>query len=86
MAKKDVNIIVKDFKYIIALQFLEADAIASEEDDALDAYMTAIKAGVMDTKTRLTLKRELLTLRTEEQRLRHLVNIAKPASLPVLKK
>ncbi|PVD25477.1 hypothetical protein C0Q70_13133 [Pomacea canaliculata] len=64
----------------------QADAIASEEDDALDAYMTAIKAGVMDTKTRLTLKRELLTLRTEEQRLRHLVNIAKPASLPVLKK
>ena len=48
--------------------------------------MTAIKAGVMDTKTRLSLKRELLTLRTEEQRLRKLVNLAKPAAMPELKK
>ncbi|XP_076463473.1 kanadaptin-like [Babylonia areolata] len=64
----------------------QADAMASEEDDALDAYMTAIKAGVMDTKTRLSLKRELLSLRTEEQRLRRLVNLARPADMPELKK
>ena len=70
------------FLYIV----LEAEAAANEEEDALDAYMTAIKAGVMDTKTRLSLKRELLTLRTEEQRLRKLVNLAKPADMPELKK
>lgn len=64
----------------------ETKAAMEEEEDALDAYMTAIKAGVMDTKTRLTLKRELLTLRTEEQRLRRMVNLAKPAVLPELKK
>ncbi|KAL8615990.1 hypothetical protein ACOMHN_014952 [Nucella lapillus] len=64
----------------------QTEAVAGEEDDALDAYMTAIRAGVMDTKTRLSLKRELLTLRTEEQRLRKLVNLSRPADMPVLKK
>ena len=57
----------------------------SEEMDALDAYMTAIKSGAMDTKTKLKLKRQLLELRQEEQKLRRLVNIAKPAALPDLK-
>jgi hypothetical protein len=64
----------------------ETEAAAAEEEDALEAYMTAIKAGVMDNKTRLSLKRELLTLRTEEQKLRKLVNLAKPADMPELKK
>ncbi|KAL8590306.1 hypothetical protein ACOMHN_006422 [Nucella lapillus] len=64
----------------------QTEAVAGEEDDALDAYMMAIRAGVMDTKTRLSLKRELLTLRTEEQRLRKLVSLARPADMPVLKK
>ncbi|CAG5127386.1 unnamed protein product [Candidula unifasciata] len=63
----------------------EADARASEEMDELEAYMVSIKAGAMDTKTRIQLKGELLRLRAEEQRLRRLVNIAKPASLPPLK-
>nr|KAG5712913.1 hypothetical protein BaRGS_007510 [Batillaria attramentaria] len=62
------------------------EALTNDGEDALDAYMTLLKADVMDTKTRLSLKRELLTLRMEEQRLRRLVNIAKPATLPEIKK
>ena len=65
--------------------YVEAAAMESEEMDALDAYMTAIKSGAMDTKTKLKLKRQLLELKQEEQKLRRLVNIAKPAALPDLK-
>ncbi|ESO96480.1 hypothetical protein LOTGIDRAFT_115736 [Lottia gigantea] len=60
-------------------------AFDGDDVDALDAYMSAIKAGVMDTKTKMNLKRRLIVLRTEEMRYRKLVNIAKPASLPELK-
>ncbi|KAK6180668.1 hypothetical protein SNE40_008674 [Patella caerulea] len=63
----------------------EAAKFDGDDIDALDAYMSAIKAGVMDTKTKMQLKRQLIILRTEEMRLRKLVNIAKPASLPDLK-
>ena len=59
---------------------------SDNEMDSLDAYMSAIKAGAMDTKTRLFLKRELLALRKEEQRLSNLVNIAKPVDMPLFKK
>lgn len=62
----------------------EADALAMEEMDELDAYMNSIKSGVMDTKTRLRLKGELLHLKMEEKRLLRLVNIARPAMLPPL--
>ena len=63
----------------------EAAAFENEEVDALDAYMTAIKSGAMDTKTKMKLKCRLMELKQEEQKLRKLVNIAKPASLPELK-
>lgn len=63
----------------------EAAAFENEEVDALDAYMTAIKSGAMDTKTKMKLKCRLLELKQEEQKVRKLVNIAKPASLPELK-
>ena len=63
----------------------EAAAFENEEVDALDAYMTAIKSGAMDTKTKMKLKCRLLELKQEEQKTRKLVNIAKPASLPELK-
>ncbi|CAL1536937.1 unnamed protein product [Lymnaea stagnalis] len=63
----------------------DAEALASEEMDELDAYMVSIKAGAMDTKTRMQLKGDLLKLKMEEQKLRKLVNIAKPATLPPLK-
>ncbi|XP_046545133.1 kanadaptin-like isoform X2 [Haliotis rubra] len=70
------------------LEKAKADAAAfdNEEVDALDAYMSAIKSGVMDTKTKMKLKRQLIELKQEEQKLRRLVNLAKPASLPELKK
>lgn len=54
--------------------------------DALDAYMTSIKSGAMDTKTRMKLKRDLIELRKEELRLQKMANIARPPSLPPLKK
>ena len=63
----------------------EAAAFENEDVDALDAYMTAIKSGAMDTKTKMKLKCRLLELKQEEQKVRKLVNIAKPASLPELK-
>ncbi|XP_059160552.1 kanadaptin-like isoform X2 [Physella acuta] len=62
----------------------DAEALASEEMDELDAYMVSIKSGAMDTKTRMKLKGDLLKLKVEEQKLRKLVNIAKPALLPPL--
>ncbi|GFR62225.1 kanadaptin [Elysia marginata] len=63
----------------------EAEALVSEEMDELDAYMVSIKSGAMDTKTRMQLKGDLMRLKIEEQKLRKLVNIAKPASLPPIK-
>ncbi|KAK3093167.1 hypothetical protein FSP39_012127 [Pinctada imbricata] len=63
----------------------EAAALEAEEVDALDAYMSAIRSGVMDTSTRMKLKRQLIELKQEEQKLRRLMNVAKPASLPEMK-
>ncbi|KAK3608661.1 hypothetical protein CHS0354_042673 [Potamilus streckersoni] len=60
----------------------DAAAYESEEVDALDAYMSAIKGGVMDTKTKMKLKRQLMELKQEEMKLSKLVKIAKPASMP----
>ncbi|KAK7104376.1 kanadaptin-like [Littorina saxatilis] len=77
---------IAEIDHLLEQAKAQTEAAANEEEDALDAYMSAIKAGVMDTKTRLSLKRELLSLRTEEQRLRKLVNLAKPADMPELKK
>lgn len=70
------------------LEHAKAQAAAMEADDvdALDAYMSAIKSGMMDTKTKMKLKRQLMELRQEEQKVRKLVNIAKPASLPEMKR
>ncbi|XP_060067559.1 kanadaptin-like [Ylistrum balloti] len=63
-----------------------AAAMTEGEVDALDAYMSAIKSGMMDTKTKMKLKRQLMELKQEEQKTRKLVNIAKPAMLPELKR
>ena len=63
--------------------FIASDALEEDSLDALDAYMSAIKAGAMDTKTKMNLKRRLLELRGEQQRIQKLANIAKPA-LPKL--
>ena len=68
------------------VQLADSAGQESEEVDALDAFMSAIKSGTMDTKTRLTLKRRLFEQRKEEQRLQKLVNIARPATLPTSNK
>ncbi|CAC5356280.1 Kanadaptin [Mytilus coruscus] len=80
--------ITKEIQEIEAkLEKAKSDAAAMDNDDldALDAYMMAIKSGVMDTKTKMALKRQLMELKQEEMKIRKLVNIAKPASLPELK-
>lgn len=64
----------------------DAEAAEANDIDALDAYMLSIKSGAMDTKTKMKLKCRQLELKKEELRLRKLINIAKPASLPELKK
>ncbi|XP_064601680.1 kanadaptin-like [Liolophura sinensis] len=63
----------------------DAEAAEANDIDALDAYMLSIKSGAMDTKTKMKLKCRQLELKKEELRLRKLINIAKPASLPELK-
>ncbi|CAG2245428.1 Kanadaptin [Mytilus edulis] len=81
------DIITKEIQEIEAkLEKAKSDAAAMDNDDldALDAYMMAIKSGVMDTKTKMALKRQLMELKQEEMKIRKLVNIAKPASLPEL--
>jgi len=62
----------------------QAAAMETDDGDALDAYMMAIKSGMMDTKTKMTFKRQLMVLKQEEQKVRKLVNLAKPASMPEL--
>lgn len=63
----------------------QAAAMEADDVDALDAYMSAIKSGMMDTKTKMKLKRQLMELKQEEQKVRKLINVAKPTSLPELK-
>lgn len=75
---------IEEIEGKIEIAKAQAAAMESDDIDALDAYMSAIKSGMMDTKTKMKLKRQLLELKQEEQRLRRLVNIAKPASMPEL--
>ncbi|CAH1791659.1 unnamed protein product [Owenia fusiformis] len=59
------------------------DAEAMEDEDDLDAFMSRIKTGAaIDKKTRMKWKRQLFDLRQEEQKVRKLVNKAKPANMP----
>ncbi|ELU12873.1 hypothetical protein CAPTEDRAFT_223125 [Capitella teleta] len=64
----------------------ETETLEAQGMDALDAYMTAIKAGNMDTKTRMSIKRSLVDLRREQQRLSAMVKVARPVHLPSLQK
>lgn len=64
----------------------EMEAMQDDGVDALDAYMSAIKSGAMDTKTKMKLKRQLLELKKEEQKLQKIINVAKPAAMPELKR
>ncbi|XP_066991440.2 kanadaptin [Anabrus simplex] len=61
-------------------------ATEGDEVDALDAFMTNLSSEVPDKKLLVKLKSQLASLRQEEARLRKLVNIARPASLPELAK
>lgn len=76
---------IKEIEENIAKAKKETEAMQEDGMDALDAYMSAIKSGVMDTKTKMKLKRQLLELKKEEQKLQRMVNVAKPAALPDLK-
>ncbi|XP_060592039.1 kanadaptin-like [Ruditapes philippinarum] len=84
LVEKHKSIIAEIEEIEAKLEQAKAEAAAMESDDvdALDAYMSAIKSGMMDTKTKMKFKRQLLELKQEEQKVRKLVNIAKPASLP----
>lgn len=55
--------------------------------DDLDAYMTSIQTeATLDKSSRTALKVKLSQLRQEEEKLQRLINIAKPTTLPELKK
>ncbi|XP_074663172.1 kanadaptin-like [Tubulanus polymorphus] len=60
--------------------------LESDDVDDLDAYMSSLKSGAMDKRTRMKLKSQLFELKHQEQKLRRLANIAKPASLPAIMK
>ncbi|XP_055879098.1 kanadaptin-like [Biomphalaria glabrata] len=76
---------IRDIENKLQKAKADSEALASDELDELDAYMVSIKSGVMDTKTRMQLKGNLLKLKGEEQKLRKLVNVVKPPTLPPLK-
>ncbi|KAH3699321.1 hypothetical protein DPMN_074277 [Dreissena polymorpha] len=83
MAKhEEITKEIEEIEAKLAHAKAQAAAMDSDDLDALDAYMSAIKSGMMDTKTKMKLKRQLMELKQEEQKVRKLVNIAKPASLP----
>lgn len=56
----------------------------SEDEDALDAFMSNLSSQVPDDKLISKLKSQLLQLRKEEVHVKKLVSIACPASLPIL--
>lgn len=87
LMKKHESILkeISDIEEKLEVAKAQAASMESEEVDALDAYMSAIKSGMMDTKTKMKLKRQLMELKQEEQKVRKLVNIAKPAALPEIK-
>ena len=73
--------------FYLSVHVVEADKMDEGDGsgiDALDAFMASIKKGGMDTKTKMALKKEMFELRTEQQKLIKLVNIAKPPNLPPL--
>lgn len=57
----------------------KTEAFEEQGLDVFDAYMMSLKAGALDTKTKMKLKRELFDLRQEHKRIEKLANIAKPA-------
>ena len=59
----------------------------SASDDSLEAFMSSIKSGtVMDKTKRAKLKIRKIELRKDQARLMKLINIAKPAALPEIKR
>ena len=75
------------FVKLVSVTFLFSESPSVVEDDSLDAFMAGIKSGkTMDKTWRAKLKLQLIELRKEQSRLVRLVNIAKPTSMPALKK
>ncbi|EDO32995.1 predicted protein [Nematostella vectensis] len=65
-------------------QALEALKSSNKSDD-LDDYMSSVTS-TMDKQTRMHIRRKIFDLKKERQRLKKLVDIAKPAIMPVLDK
>ncbi|XP_048586312.1 kanadaptin isoform X2 [Nematostella vectensis] len=63
-------------------QALEALKSSNKSDD-LDDYMSSVTS-TMDKQTRMHIRRKIFDLKKERQRLKKLVDIAKPAIMPVL--
>ncbi|XP_033627027.1 kanadaptin-like [Asterias rubens] len=81
----DVEAEIKKTENEIAVTDKKSPSVV--EDDSLDAFMAGIKSGkTMDKTWRAKLKLQLIELRKEQSRLVRLVNIAKPTSMPALKK
>ena len=59
----------------------------TSSDDSLDAFMSSIKSGTVHDKTRRAkLKIQKIELKKEQSRLMKLINIARPATLPEIKR
>uniref|UniRef100_A0A6V7J4G3 FHA domain-containing protein n=1 Tax=Bracon brevicornis TaxID=1563983 RepID=A0A6V7J4G3_9HYME len=54
-------------------------------EDALDAFMSHLNTALLNKSDIIKLKSQLVSLRKEEEQLRKLVDIARPANLPALK-
>lgn len=56
-------------------------------EDSLEAYMSSVKAGaVLDKKAITSMKIQVSQLKQEKTRLEKMMNLAKPANMPGLKK
>ncbi|XP_034945991.1 kanadaptin [Chelonus insularis] len=62
----------------------QKSADSNSNADALDAFMSNLSSAVLNKSDLMKLKMKLLAFKKEEEKLRRLVNIAKPATLPAL--
>nr|CAG4643765.1 EOG090X026V [Lepidurus arcticus] len=84
IVQKDIAQKNQDLNVAVKRQNDYEQSQAAEDVDALDAFMSSLKKNLPDRKVITHLKAGIITLNQEAARLRKLINIAKPASLPEL--
>ncbi|XP_011502518.1 PREDICTED: kanadaptin [Ceratosolen solmsi marchali] len=76
---------IESLKNAISLQKIKQNEICNSNVDALDAYMSILESTSYNKTEIKKMKMELQNLRKEEMQLLKLINLTKPANLPLLK-